>query len=237
VEIAILPPLRSIRLRLLLLPSTVLIVLSNLVPLAGVLWWNWDAFLVLILYWCETAAIAFWTMARILLAPPAGLVEASRSGRLAIRIATVVFFTFHAGVFMAVHLLFLWSLFSGSWRGRISGFGEFVGEILIQTGLWLPLAVSFAARGIAFFFENRPPTPIAGGNPAPSDGTGTVVGGLYGRIVVMHITILAGAVLAQQFGSLAPLALLIVLKTLFDVAFHLSIDVAPAKAPPRTSTA
>jgi hypothetical protein len=68
---------------------------------------------------------------------------------------------------------------------------------------------------------------------------GVAIGGLYGRIVLMHIVILAGAALAQAMGSLAPFLLLIGLKTFFDVVFHVTMDLqagrrnpAPAPQPP-----
>ena len=47
-------------------PSTILVLMSDLVALAGVLWWGWDAFVLLMFYRMETAVIAFWALARIL---------------------------------------------------------------------------------------------------------------------------------------------------------------------------
>jgi uncharacterized protein DUF6498 len=49
----------------LLHPSTVLLIASDLFPLAGIAFWHWDTFLLLMLYWMDTAVIAFWTIARI----------------------------------------------------------------------------------------------------------------------------------------------------------------------------
>jgi len=51
--------------RYLLLPSTLILLAANLVPLIGVFMWGWDAFVLLVLYWLETAVIAFWTVVRI----------------------------------------------------------------------------------------------------------------------------------------------------------------------------
>jgi hypothetical protein len=45
--------------RLLLRPSVLILVAANLVPLIGVIFWGWDAFVLLMLYWLETAVIAF----------------------------------------------------------------------------------------------------------------------------------------------------------------------------------
>ena len=36
--------------------------IANLIPLYGVLYWQWDSFQLLMLYWMETVIIAFWTI-------------------------------------------------------------------------------------------------------------------------------------------------------------------------------
>ena len=55
--------------RLLLRPPVLILVAANLVPLIGVIAWGWDAFVLLMLYWLETAVIAFWTIVRIATLP------------------------------------------------------------------------------------------------------------------------------------------------------------------------
>src|SRR5262245_21233935 len=48
----------------LLQPAPLILLAANLVPLVGVLVCDWDAFVLLMLYWLETAVIAFWTILR-----------------------------------------------------------------------------------------------------------------------------------------------------------------------------
>ena len=52
-----------------------------------------------------------------------------------------------------------------------------------------------------------------------------IVGMLYARIVIMQIAILLGALLAGWTGSLAPLIIVIVLKTLLDIALGAQVPV------------
>ena len=59
--------------RALLHPSTLLLLAANSIPIFGVLYWGWDVFVLLMLYWLETAIIGGWTIARIALAPPGSL--------------------------------------------------------------------------------------------------------------------------------------------------------------------
>ena len=50
-------------------PYMIFLVAANLLPLAGVVFWGWDAFVILMLYWLETVVIAFWTILPVLVVP------------------------------------------------------------------------------------------------------------------------------------------------------------------------
>lgn len=126
---------------------------------------------------------------------------------------------------MGVHFLFLWSLFAGSWARQVHGAGSFVREIVLQTGLWLPLVFMFLVRGFSFGFERLRAGPfmqtaLAPANTPPQGSldVGSIVSGLYARIVTMHVVILFGAWLTLAAGAeRGPIILLVVLKTLADV--------------------
>jgi Family of unknown function (DUF6498) len=53
----------------LLQPSALILIGTNLFPLIGVIVWDWDGFILLMLYWLETAVIAFWTVVRVATMP------------------------------------------------------------------------------------------------------------------------------------------------------------------------
>ena len=211
-------------------PSSLILLGANLLPLAGVLFWGWDAFVLLALYWLETAIIGFWMLVRIASAPPGsddikfgeGQTVMSRGG-------LVLFFIVHAGMFMGVHFVFLWSLFSGDWAGKIHSPVDFVTKLVIATGLWLPLLVLFFARGATTFYgmfgarllawisrRPAPPTP-------PGEGTGSAIGAFYARVIVMHIAIILGGFLSF-LGSVGPLIIMIALKTAIDLTLHVALD-------------
>src|SRR5262245_60597542 len=100
---------------LLLRPSNLVLLAANLVPLVGVIVWGWDAFVLMMLYWLETAVIAFWTVMRVAALSPEQLADITHEdGRRKFSpLGMAAFFTLHAGIFMLVHFLFLWALFSG----------------------------------------------------------------------------------------------------------------------------
>jgi hypothetical protein len=225
--------------RPLLDPSSLILIAANLVPLAGVLFWGWDAFVLLVLYWFETAIIGFWTLARVATAPRGSLGEISIHGstRTASPLGLALFFVLHAGIFMGVHFGFLWTLFAGDWAARIHGVRDFADKLIVETGLWVPLLVLFVARGIVFFYALigahlrawlSPHRAAAKTSVPASEGSvGVVLGGFYARIIVMHLAILFGGFLSF-FGSIAPLLILVAIKTVIDLGMHVAFDLRDA---------
>jgi hypothetical protein len=153
------------------------------------------------------------------------------------------FFVVHAGIFMGAHLLFLWVLFSGAWAKRIHGPFDFVDKIVIATDLWIPLLLLFLSRGVSFLFHILKPDlilrleamlPLHNLPPPPGPGdAGSIIGGFYARIMLMQVAIIFGAFIAARLDALAPLVILVVLKTLIDLSLHLALDFRP----PATSVA
>jgi Family of unknown function (DUF6498) len=216
---------------LLLRPFALILFAANLVPLVGVIAWGWDAFVLLMLYWLETAVIAFWTVLRIALLPRAALadLQIGSSGAPSSSLGLAAFFTLHAGIFMAVHFLFLWALFSDDWSKRIHGVGDFVDQMVVGTGLWVPLLVLFLGRGLLMLFDLIEPwlrrlfalPPPASAPPSALGPGETLIIGLYLRIFVMQVTIIIGAWFAMLAGSTGALVFLIAVKTAVDLCFQL----------------
>ena len=202
--------------RRLLTPSAAILIASNLVPLAGVLFWDWDLFLLLFLYWTDTAIIGFWTVIQAMRVPTlAGSRMLSGFGAL--------FVAFHAGIFMTVHFVFLWTLFSGPWRDRVHSVEQFIALAIVATGLWLPILVMFVGRGVVMLFDLRKAVGWMTSSvvpPEPATLRRSAIGAFYTRIVIMHLAILGGAFLAQSIGSIAPLIVLIAIKTAIDLGFE-----------------
>ncbi|HRF09875.1 MAG TPA: DUF6498-containing protein [Xanthobacteraceae bacterium] len=213
------------------LPIAILLV-SNFIPLLGVLYWGWDTFVLLMLYWLETLIIAFWTLLRILIA---GDFSSNFFGEVLTRLFMFAFFLVHAGGFMLGHFVFLWAFFGKGWLQQIPVSNNFSSlpveafweKMVVANGLLIPLAVSFIGRGIAFIFEmSKLPLwkRLVSEDSGQNAKAGGLVGGLYGRIITMHVVIIIGAMLAQKLGALAPLLLLIVVKTAVDLWFFVRID-------------
>jgi hypothetical protein len=186
----------------------------------------------------ETVIIAFWTIVQIAQSPPgaAGALEASGGRKITAPLAIAGFFTLHAGIFISVHLVFLWTVFSGDWPRRTGGVLAFFRHAIGAEGLWLPLVFLFVARGGFVLLRLLPDRMLPwqrrdeaiSQQTAKSKMDGLLVG-LYGRIIVMQVAIIFGGWFAIALGSVAPLILLILCKTAADLLLHAGAPTTKAK--------
>ena len=177
------------------LPGTVWVLLAaNLVPLAGVVAFGWDIGLLLLLYWAESAVILVFSLVKV----------AMTAGKAAF--ALIPFFLVHAGMFMGGHLVFLLAIFVDLPDG---------GLVVWARDLAIGLAVLFASHLVSFLVN------VLGKGESYAKGTDAMTG-FYGRIVVMHLTIIFGAMLGVVLGfRIGALLLLIALKTTADALAHI----------------
>ena len=55
---------------------------ANMIPLVGILYWQWDTFQLLNLYWVETVILAFWTLMRLSQLPPEACGTLTMNGKV-----------------------------------------------------------------------------------------------------------------------------------------------------------
>lgn len=193
--------------------SAAALVLANLVPLFGALFLDWSVYELMALFWFENVILGLLNVVRLLTASPGGVVPH------AAKLFLVPFFCVHYGLFTFVHGTFVLALFSGDapFRGPAFEGGTSGGfglpsladvSVLALTGL----AVSHLISLVLHWF--------AGGERLRV-GPQALMFRPYGRVVVLHVVILAGGGLVLALGQpIAALALLVVLKTGVDLAAH-----------------
>lgn len=186
--------------------SVLVLVFANLVPLFGVLFWEWSVFSVLCLFWLENIVIGIFNVIRMNKAQGVLVGKAKLNGVVynrSMRGMLILFFIVHYSIFIFVHGVFVFIMFGNSevyTNGIISGF----------IALIFSHGFSYLSNYIGKQEYLRVSEDFLFWQP-------------YKRIVVLHITILIGGVLVQFWGTpILALALLIVLKTGFDVRAHLS---------------
>lgn len=139
--------------------STLIALGGNLVPLVGLLYWNWDPFQLLMLYWMETVIVAAFALARVAAVPQQllGSIRINGIERPATHRNLIELFGSMAAAFISVHFLFLWLLFSGDWTRTVRGPISFVQVFVLDSGASIPLLFALLAGAVSYLTCANPP--------------------------------------------------------------------------------
>ena len=211
--------------------AVVALVGFNLVPLAGVLWWGWNLFSILALYWVENGIVGAYNVLKMLRAEGSNLpgMRMQLNGRPIDSVARgplASFFLLHYGFFWLGHGLFV-LVFLPLIGGMSFGFdfdpdgsltpfvrpgGDGPEWSLVGLGA-IGLAIS---HGISYW------TNYIGRGEYRATSPAQLMLAPYGRLVILHVTIVLGATVSFWLGSpIGSLVVLVALKTLLDLFFHL----------------
>lgn len=199
--------------------AVVALVVANLIPLAGVLFLGWNVWAILVLYWLENGVVGGYNVARIIRAEGDSTgtdslvrVKGAPSGAMA-KAAIVPFFLVHYGIFWTVHGVFVLTL---PLFGAIGGSSDLVADIDPLT-IVLALGALVISHGVSFWFNYLGRGEYRTANPMAQ------MFAPYGRLVVLHVTIIFGAFAIAFLGAPAiVVAILVGLKTVLDLGFHLA---------------
>jgi len=201
--------------------SILTLIAANLIPLFGVLFYQWDTTLVLALFWIENLIIGGFNLAKMLILT---LRNKQLNG-----LFLSAFFVFHFGFFCSAHGFFLWGLldlgeikvtdyFDSVPGGPLRLFAEgatVLFSFIEMHGSTILLGISaLLLSHLVSFIENF----ILRGEIHKLD-VSKLMARPYGQIIAMHAGLILGAFAIEKFGS--TVALLTVL-----VAFKFAIDIA-----------
>lgn len=201
------------RLRIPVVMSLTALILVNVVPLAGVLWFGWRMFDVLMLFWMESVVIGVINLLRM-------AVRLFGAGELK-GVVLIPFFTVHYFGFCAAHGLILVLVFGppGLSPAQVlgaSGFFEIIRQLLSEPTLRWGL-IAIAASHLFSFLAN-----FLWAGEWRRTGIDVLMGAPYGRIMLMHVVLVIGAAIFMAIGQpIYALALLVALKILADSSAHL----------------
>jgi hypothetical protein len=205
------------------------LLVANALPVIGVLFFGWDAFAIVLLYWSENIVLGFYNVLKM------AFVKVPEPGANLAKLFMIPFFIIHYGGFTAGHGVFVLAFFSQS--AGMGDFNPFPGgetwpcflvfvqllfNVIGQAILMLPPNMLFAVAGLFvshgisfgynyFYKDERSHTSLKKLMSQP-----------YARIVVLHIAIIFGGFLTMALGSpVGVLLILVLLKTGIDVKLHL----------------
>jgi hypothetical protein len=212
--------------------SSLALILANLLPLVGVLYFDWQILDILLLYWSESVIIGIVNVLRMAqcgsdnilaglqtpVANPAtallGQIALPRHYAAGLKTFLILFFTLHYGAFCIGHLTVVRALFSdeglvGEWYSSLA---------LIWQPAFIIAAGSIAASHLYSFAIN-----FIGKREYENTGLIPLMQRPYGRIVAMHVAIVFGGGLVMWLGTALPLlVILIAVKIGLDLRFHQS---------------
>ena len=179
----------------------------------GVLALGWSPFVVMLLFWFENVVIGVFNVGKML---ATGL-RLGAAGLLG-GIALSAFFTVHYGIFTAVHGMFVALLFGGAEvsRGAMDGglagpLAAMVDYLFAERDGWLAV-LAIVLVHLSGFVQwlartREAPTPLK-----------ELMGAPYGRIMILHVTLIASGFLVQALKLPVAGALLLVgLKLAYDL--------------------
>ena len=192
-------------------PSALMLIGANMVPLYGVLAGGWSILDVMLLFWLENVMIGVMNVVRM------GSVLVLR--RALSVLPLIPFFIVHYGMFAMGHGFFVLMMFGPDHVGDrgMMEIEELLDVALFSTGLAIPALILFCSHVFSlilnFFIRGEYKHVV------PDH----LMFEPYGRVVVLHITVIIGGMAVMQTGAgLWALILLVALKSGIDLAAHVS---------------
>lgn len=186
------------------------LIAANLLPIAGVLWWDWSVFSIMLLFWLENIIVGLLNVPRILFA--VGDPD-ERQRRFSNRLFVAVFFTFHYGLFAYGHGVFVFSAFGEGIESDPDL--QLTLQLVVQQQLQWAVAALFISHLFSLiinYFMSAEYRRV---------GVKQMMKQPYSRVLVMHLGIIFGGFLLEKLnGPLLGLVVLIVIKIMVDVRAH-----------------
>jgi len=217
------------------------LIVANLVPLAGVLFLGWDVWGILIIYWLENGVVGLFNVLKMRRAvgSETETVPATRAGGRTRRISAMTingrpasgtekaflipFFVMHYGMFWVVHGIFVLTLPLFAAMGA-DGQPD-LGTTLDPLAVVFAVVVLFISHGVSYELN------FIGRGEYLRTSPAAQMFAPYGRLVVLHVTIIFGAILIGVTGApAAAVVVLVLLKIALDVGLHLAEHREPAVA-------
>ena len=229
--------------------AVVALIAANAIPLFGVLFLGWNVWTILLIYWLENGIVGGYNVLKMAKAEgtaaagATGAVRMTMNGRPVDHLAKaglIPFFLVHYGIFWVVHGVFVLSfpLFAGlADLGSLPGpvdptfpdlplgpgilpepveAGDMTAGASIGTILFALVALVIS-HGVSYWINF-----LRGGEYRRVSPAAQMFAP-YGRLVVLHITIIVGGMAISILGApVAAIAILVGLKILLDLGFHLA---------------
>ena len=201
-------------------PTVIILILSNLLPIYGVLFLGWEVFPIMLLFWTENVIIGVFNILKMLMASPAS------PAQWVAKLFLVPCFSVHYGGFAIAHGFVNFALFGGA-NSKVTDildltvFLQVVGGYNFVLG-FLSLFFSHCISFVTNYILN---------GKYKHASPGDLMFQPYGLAALLHITIIFGGFILLALGSpTGGLIILIVLKIAIDVLAHIKLHAGDREA-------
>jgi hypothetical protein len=189
-------------------PSLLVLLVANALPIVGVLVLGWTVFPLVLLYWLENVIVGGFNVAKLLLAQPRE--PAYWAGKLFL----VPFFVVHFGGFTFVHGVLVLALFGPKGTQAFDLLGTVPTAIRANHLGWAVVSLVLS-HGFSFYWNY-----VRNGDYRRAS-LNALMGQPYGRVLVLHFTVLFGGWIIMATGApVLALVLLVLIKTAADARAH-----------------
>ncbi len=178
------------------------LIIGNLIPIIGVLFFGWQLFPLILLYWLENVIIGVFNALKML--------SCTGSEVFHKKIFLTLFFSVHYGMFCFGHGTFVVDLFGGELDSIPAAL-----HLVTQNGLQLAFIALIISHGVSFLqnFVMR--------GEYKSLSVSEIMFMPYKRIIVLHVFIIFGGMALQTFGvTQTGLVMLAAVKIIADLIAH-----------------
>lgn len=191
--------------------SVIVLIVTNIVPIFGVIFLDWQVFIVMSLFWAENVIIGMFNVLKMMLA------LFGNTGKEENNFSLIPFFFVHYGIFTIIHGVLVFTIFGGIFEhdNLITGVTESYGTLIDPSLAWAILALTFS-HAVSFVVN------YIAGREWKNTNLEKLMIQPYARVIILHLTILFGGFLVMLLNSpVVGLVLLIILKTYVDIKSHL----------------
>lgn len=183
--------------------TAIALIIVNIIPLIGVLYFDWQLFILVFLYWLENVVVGVITALKMLSAYRAPVFQ---------KIFKTGFFSVHYGFFCFIHGSILLSLFGNEDNNDLN-----FSKIISDNGLYIALAALIASHAFSYLQNS-----ILSGERKQQTLSDLMIAP-YKRIFILHVFILFGALILNGFGeNQFGLFALAIIKIAIDLIAHRS---------------
>lgn len=189
-------------------PSEICLIAANMIPLIGVVFWEWRVFDVMLLFWLENVIIGLFNILKM-------SAWTIRTG-FYLAVPLIAFFALHYGGFAFGHFVVLMALFGDIQPGDKVSMAFFMTRPEFHTWGFYAAALGIFASHLFSFCANF----LGRGEIAKTNALALMFQP-YKRVVMLHVTLLMGGAAAQILKQpVWAMVLLVGLKIIFDLRAH-----------------